>query len=54
METYQALILGSGHHAHLKQEDLEILFGPGAELTPKRQFERRPPAADFCPTRRSR
>lgn len=42
METYQALILGSGHHAHLKQEDFEILFGPGAELTPKRQLNADP------------
>lgn len=31
----KALILGSGHHLHLKQEDVETLFGTSARLTVK-------------------
>lgn len=35
----KALILGSGHHLHLKQEDVETLFGAGAKLTVKRYLD---------------
>lgn len=28
----------SARHVHLSQKDLEILFGPGSELTPKREL----------------
>ena len=36
MATIKAKILGSGHHVHLKREDLDVLYGPGFELTVKR------------------
>lgn len=35
----KAVILGSGHHLHLKQEDVEVLFGKGAKLTVKRYLD---------------
>lgn len=34
----KALILGSGHHVHLRQEDFETLFGQGASMEKKRQL----------------
>lgn len=35
----QALILGSSRHVHMKQEDLEVLFGKHAKLTVKRYLD---------------
>ena len=35
----KALILGTGHPPHLKQEDVESLFGAGAKLTVKRYLD---------------
>lgn len=43
----KARILGSGHHLHLKQEDLEALFGPGAKLTVKRYLDDKFPEGGF-------
>ena len=43
----QALILGSGRHLHLKQADLEALFGPGAVLTVKRYLNETHPEGGF-------
>ena len=38
MENLHVIIEGSARHIHLTESDIEVLFGKGAKLTPKREL----------------